>query len=379
MRVTCTQCDSRYEIPDEKLASGAVKIRCSRCSHVFVAKRRAAEFLRAPDPQGAAREARFEDFDFGMFESPPEPKAPEEAREAPADRFEAPPSDPQPPAEPQEPSLDDLDLPSLGELDLGDFSLDDTPLDLDEEDGVASGDREPEQQFMEKVRHEELVSVGPASRPAPVQGIAEDIPRLDLQRGPRRSEPPGGPSPLVARDRRRSPLFWIVILAAVATTGFTAYVFAYRQDGLTFLNPSAIRELWRSRKMEARLSVENLQGYYRTVAGGRRFFLIRGEVMNKAGSAQGIIRVKGRLFGPRGAEIASREVYCGNVLTDGDLANLSREAIEARLQNQVGEALSNVDIAPSAKVPFMVVFPSPPDGVEKYVVSVTEAKAGSGS
>ncbi|MBI5441162.1 MAG: hypothetical protein HY900_08120, partial [Deltaproteobacteria bacterium] len=66
--------------------------------------------------------------------------------------------------------------------------------------------------------------------------------------------------------------------------------------------------------------------------------------------------------------------YCGNVLNDRELATLPRETIEARLQNQVGEALSNVDIAPGNKVPFMLIFTPPPESVDKFDVSVSAVR-----
>ncbi|HEY6106878.1 MAG TPA: zinc-ribbon domain-containing protein, partial [Anaeromyxobacteraceae bacterium] len=38
MIVTCTSCQARFRIPDEKIGPKGAKVRCSKCRNVFVAK-----------------------------------------------------------------------------------------------------------------------------------------------------------------------------------------------------------------------------------------------------------------------------------------------------------------------------------------------------
>lgn len=377
MQIGCSRCDARYEIPDAKLKRGAIKVQCSRCGHLFLVKKRAAAAPeKAPEATPEkAREASFEDFDFTRFQEPGGEK-PETNR---AGSVEEP-----------APSPDfggDLDsgMPSLDELDLGEFeglgdefnlSNPDAPLESPPEPQdikVKSPAREP----VEHVRPEELVSL--RDREPPPQSIPEDTPRLNIQRGPRRGEGAAA-SPVVARQRRRSPLVWVVAVAALCTAGFTAYNFYHFSDeAFTFLNPSQIRKLWRHQAVEAEFGKEDLKGYYKEMSAGRRVFVIQGLVVNRSSAAQSLIRVEGHLYGREGRQVATRSAYCGNVLSDRDLASLPVETIEARLQNQMGEAFKNVDIAPGARVPFMLVFPSPPPDVEKFSVTVTEARIGSKS
>jgi predicted Zn finger-like uncharacterized protein len=268
------------------------------------------------------------------------------------------------------------ELPALGELDLGEFDDGGANLGFDEPQADRRG-RDAAQESMERVNREDLVSA--STREVPLQGLAEDIPRLDLQKGPRRAEAGGKRSPLLARDRRRSPLFWVVVVAVLGTGGYTGYNAYWHPEAFTGFNPQRIRELWRNRDVEARFATEDVKGFGQDLPGGRRVFVIRGRVVNKSGTAQGLIRVKGNLFGRDGSPIATSEVYCGNLLSDHELAALPRATIEARLRNQVGEALSNVDIAPGGKVPFMLVFPAPPGKVENFNVLVSAWRAGSGS
>ena len=155
--------------------------------------------------------------------------------------------------------------------------------------------------------------------------------------------------------------------------------YTQRDAALTFLNPTNIRQLWQRRTMEAKLEAVELKAYPKELSGDRRVYVIQGSVINRSPGPQSLIKVRGELFGSDGASVSSREVFCGNVLSENELATLPLATIEARLQNEVGEGLRNVDIAPKAKVPFMVVFPAPPVDVAKFSVTVTEARAGSGS
>jgi predicted Zn finger-like uncharacterized protein len=36
MVIACEKCDSRFRLPDEKMSAGGVKVRCTKCAHVFV-------------------------------------------------------------------------------------------------------------------------------------------------------------------------------------------------------------------------------------------------------------------------------------------------------------------------------------------------------
>ncbi len=440
MRIACSRCQTNYEVPDERLARGAIKVRCSQCGNMFLVRKRAtpeperpapqppplsAEDFEAtaepplppseaaaeePEPPSEKPETAFEDFDFAAFQDREAAEKPEESpepadtpAEEPETKFEdfdfasfqnRPVEEEQPPPEVPEPTetrsegeegtipaldaggVEDDIMSGLGELDLGEFEDLDEGLDLrgDAIEPDLPEDREP----MERVTEEELVAPR-RSRDASVQGIAESMPRLDIQRGPRLGEGVS-PSPILARDRRRSPLFWVVLVAAFGTAIFTGYnIYEHPDKALTFLNPANLRVLWQKRQMEAKFGKEALKGYYLDLSGASRAFVVRGEVANRSPEPQSLIQVRVELFGPDGASLASKEAYCGNVVTDREITSLSEQTVEERLQNQVGQGLSNVDIAPGAKVPFTVVFARPPENVEKYNVTVAASKAGSGS
>ncbi len=392
MRVSCSRCQTSYEVPETKLGPGAVKVRCSQCGHMFLVRKRSGKPEEEPQP-GA--EARFEDFDFSAFEGP-EPAAPAAAapEPPPAARPEPPPAEAPEPARAAEPPPE-FDVPDLGELDLGDFENFEDDLVLDDgfgggageslatslpEDESLSGERlaQPEPEPVERVRDEDLIGTKPTAD-VQVQGLADDLPHLDIQRGPRRSESVAGQA-MVARDRRRSPLFWIVLVAGLGTAAFTAYNLYRHPEAFTFLQPSKLRTIWQGRQAAVSWAQEELKGYYYPALdepAERRFFVVEGRVRNKAQTAQSLVRVRVNLFGADGQTVATREAFCGNLLSRAELSALPTDTIEARLQNEVGKALSNLDIAPGGHVPFMVAFPEPPAGVEKYNVAVIAARSGS--
>jgi len=301
------------------------------------------------------QEARFEDFNFqethpelGDFRLPDE-----NDDEAPLiGPFDGP-----------SPDADDASI-SMGELDLGGFEGFESDFSLGHDD-----EELPMEEPLDKVSEEELITT--PKREVEVQGLAEDIPHLDIQRGPRLGV--SGVSRLVARDSRRSPLFWVVVAAAVVVGSYTVFNLFIHPEAFSFLNVAKIKSLLLQRKIEADFGIENLKGYYRDMPNNRQVFLIKGVITNKSQKTRGMIRVRANLFNSDGDKVESREVYCGNELTDSELATLPVETIESRLQNQVGEGLSNIDIAPGAKVRFMVVFLPPPSGVAKFNVNVLSA------
>jgi hypothetical protein len=86
---------------------------------------------------------------------------------------------------------------------------------------------------------------------------------------------------------------------------------------------------------------------------GRTFRLLRGGVV---GRADDITKVKGVLLDSRGNKVQEKEVYSGNILSEKDLKEMSKGAVDKSLSSQFGISFSNVNIQPNKSVPFMIVF-----------------------
>jgi hypothetical protein len=101
-----------------------------------------------------------------------------------------------------------------------------------------------------------------------------------------------------------------------------------------------------------------------------KLFVLNGKVKNDYPETRGIIRVKGTLRSNGQVPVREEVVFCGNMLSDLDLANLDIGAIRQRLQNRLGDNRSNMRIGPAKQVPFMIVFSSVPENLVEFSVQV---------
>ncbi len=102
-------------------------------------------------------------------------------------------------------------------------------------------------------------------------------------------------------------------------------------------------------------SLEKVRGYYLENSPSKTF-IIEGEAVNHWKESRSFIKVKGTLLDTKGNKVQVRTAYCGNILSEKDLKEMSREAIEKTLSSQFGVSFSNVNILPEKSVPFMIVF-----------------------
>lgn len=98
--------------------------------------------------------------------------------------------------------------------------------------------------------------------------------------------------------------------------------------------------------------------------------MIEGNVTNHHATACKFIQVKGTLFDGKGDRAAEQTAYCGNVLKRQEIQTLPPERIREILQRPSGASLSNLSIEPGKSVPFMLVFPDPPENVSEFSVEI---------
>lgn len=99
-----------------------------------------------------------------------------------------------------------------------------------------------------------------------------------------------------------------------------------------------------------------------------KLLVITGNAVNAYSEPRSFLRVKGKLFSAGKKLVQTQDAYCGNVVSDLDLAGMDLLTIEKRLTNRLGEKQSNVKVAPGKAVPFMVVFADLPDDLEEFTV-----------
>jgi pilus assembly protein FimV len=102
-----------------------------------------------------------------------------------------------------------------------------------------------------------------------------------------------------------------------------------------------------------------------------KLFVVSGKVKNGYAENRGMITLLGKLFSTGKVPVNQERVYCGNIMSDLELANLEWDKIKARLSNRLGDNRSNVKIEPGKSIPFMVVFSGLPTDLEEFTIEVT--------
>jgi len=175
----------------------------------------------------------------------------------------------------------------------------------------------------------------------------------------------GAPSPSESPDfappaiRRRSVSPWIWGLLVLSLLGAGAWALGggtpYLGRAESFI--AALREsLGFSDSSPASITLENLRGYYVENIHARWFFVIEGQAVNQWSESRSFLKVKGTLLDARGRKVEEKTAFCGNILGEKDLREMTREAVQKSLSSQFGVSFSNVNVPPRKSVPFMVVF-----------------------
>ena len=104
-----------------------------------------------------------------------------------------------------------------------------------------------------------------------------------------------------------------------------------------------------------------------------KLFVITGNALNEYPAPRGLIKITGKLYSGGKVMAKSQTVFCGNILSELDLANLEPDAVNKRLKKRLGENQSNARVNPGQKIPFMLVFSNLPKNLEEFSVEVQES------
>lgn len=102
--------------------------------------------------------------------------------------------------------------------------------------------------------------------------------------------------------------------------------------------------------------------------------VVEGTAINQSSFPMTRIRVKGEITDNLTVVLGVRESYCGNLLTDNELATMTDEQILKELSNPQGSDISNDRIESKSQIPFMIVFTREPAGVAKAFVTTVGAE-----
>ncbi|MBW2100317.1 MAG: zinc-ribbon domain-containing protein [Deltaproteobacteria bacterium] len=165
-------------------------------------------------------------------------------------------------------------------------------------------------------------------------------------------------------------LFLVLIIAALVALG--AYgAFTFIKPVNTFISNLFNTEVQKDAG-EIRINPikESINGKFVENTKAGRLFVITGRVKNESDQTGGFVRIAGNLFTKGEILVKTKRVYCGNELSDIDLANLDPAEINKRLLNPYGDNKINAEIKPGNDIPFMIVFSNLPDDLVNFTVEV---------
>jgi len=97
-------------------------------------------------------------------------------------------------------------------------------------------------------------------------------------------------------------------------------------------------------------------------------FIIKGNVKNDYRNSRSYIKVVGKLYA-KGKKLSMTEtVYCGNIVSEQDVANLEPAVLKKRLLNRSGDKKSNEKVKPGSTIPFMIIYENPSLDLDEFII-----------
>ena len=98
--------------------------------------------------------------------------------------------------------------------------------------------------------------------------------------------------------------------------------------------------------------------------------VIEGFAVNKNDHPVSRLKVKAKLVDTAGEFTAESEAFCGVLLGDEELTNLTEREIRSELDRAQGRNIPNANILPEGTIPFMIVFSNAPQRTTEYIVEL---------
>ncbi len=422
MIVTCSNCQTKYNLPEDKIAPGGSKVKCSRCGHLFKVTPPSAqveEEVEALLEQDAPAEKQESDasfdaaFDEAKAEHTAEPAAPSEpAQEQPVDE-EAPVNDAAGVDAPPEDDFSDLFDDQDGDEPTPEAGEEESLFEGGEEDLFGDQPAEeapgasPEEETEDIFADEPEAPAGDAAGADEDSGLGDlfddDDPKADggddifadadddSEDDPDEEESLFEQSLDLDEKPKRSMTGVIVLLAFLLVMGGTIYFKAWTLVGIdlgsTFQNVPYVGS-WLSDKDTPgaepgespeqrvnKIELKNVRQFYAKNEKAGVLFVIQGTAVNNFATPKERIEVQAQLFDAQSKVVAAQKLLCGNVLSMFQLQVQSRKEIEDGLKSEVGILSNNTFLRPGASTPFMFVFfEQPVNDIKEFGVKVVDAK-----
>jgi len=249
----------------------------------------------------------------------------------------------------------------------------------DEQDGAAADFDFSNMSFGEDSPSPALIET---SAPPEVQSdpvLVSPAPPREERPAPSHDEPPTPSAPAAKRSKNPiSGILSFVLLLLVLLCAAAGYF--YLQGGFPDLAPLIARISGDAPPpaVSGQIRLADLNGFFVNNEEAGQLFVIQGRAINEFSEARSAIAVKGILYNPGGKLLLQQTVFSGNVLDENALHSLPFAKIEESMNNQFGDSLSNLNIAPGKSIPFTIVFRNLPADLAEFTAEVTDSKPGAG-
>jgi predicted Zn finger-like uncharacterized protein len=340
MIVTCASCLTKFNLDDSRIPAKGVKVRCSRCKHIFYV---------VPPPE--TKEEIIEDFEsFAKYHEELMEPGEKKAEAPPAVKVEKKEVAPEEEEE-EEAFLFSEEAPKKKEVEL------------------------PPPEKLEKL--EKLAPPQKAEKPTPPEEV-EELPHVEPIKEERVEGKPSRPKSMLRAERRGPSRIFVFFIVLVLLILGIFYLWSELSSGGR-LSPyleypvEKITEIWSQiwGTEKGDLVIGDLSGYDEKI-GEIPLFIIEGKVKNQSRFTKRHIKIRVVIFDQDKLKVAEKEAICGQVISRGELKKQPIEFFkgEMMLKPQTKQEM----ITRSGKTtPFMVIFKDPPTQAKEFKVEIVEA------
>jgi predicted Zn finger-like uncharacterized protein len=349
MIITCASCLTKFSLDDSRIPANGVKVRCSRCKHLFFV---------VPPPE--TKEEIIENVEsFAKYHE-----------------------------KLMEPGEEKVEVPQEAKVERGEEALEER-----EKEEIAPEEKETEEVVPEEKEEEgaflfseKAPALEKAEKPAPPEKAETLTPPEEVEKFPR-EEPvregrvesrPFKPRSMIRAEKKGpSRFFALVVVLALLILG-VFYVWSELSSGgrLSPYFESPVKkvtefwdQIWGTERGD--LTVGDLSGYEEKI-GELPLFIIEGKVKNESKFTKKHIKIRVIIFDQDKLKVGEKEAICGRIIGRGELKKQPVEFFKGEMviQPQTEQEM----ITPSGMAtPFMVIFKDPPIQAKEFKVEIVEA------
>jgi len=428
MIIECEKCGTKYRFDESLIVGEGVRVRCSRCKHVFFQENPSRESIAPPaevmeekessladiEEETAEQEIEEEtlDFDDVLKEKESVDTEMEETGEQEIEKEFPDFDDSLAEKEPADAEMEEMAEEELvrGIPDFDDLLAEKEPVDTEIEEMAEEeiekeapdfddllAEKEPADTEMEEMAEEETEKEAPDFDDAleekepvntEIEETAEEEPEKETpdsddaleEKEPVDTEMEGDKERGKTKKHLWTPgkIFAYIVIVILVLGG--VYMFLFPQMGKEVLhNLFSYMSTDHLQKKDTGTTVREGSVNFTNVKERlvKNFILgdllvIQGTVVNKYEHPISKVKVRGKILNSAQEVLDEVEFYCGNLLTDEELGHLTGKEITEELSNEIGSDISNDNIAPEGEIPFMIVFTNPPKEAVEFIVELAK-------